>query len=163
MLSRRARYALKALVFLGECGPAGASVTRIAQELAAAPAFISPILLELRRKGLLVSFRGRAGGYALARSPDRISFAEVVGALEGAVTLADCAESGAEVACDGCRSAATCPVRPALVEARLALMTVLERTMLAVEPPSPAPSSERPGARRTRSSKPVVENVQITY
>ena len=41
------------------------------------------ILKSLTRQGLLISHRGTAGGYRLARSPSHISLADVVIALEG--------------------------------------------------------------------------------
>lgn len=51
---------------------------------------VSKVLKELSQAGFLVSHRGVAGGYALARSPEDISVAEVIGALEGPVALTEC-------------------------------------------------------------------------
>jgi len=45
------------------------------------------VLKTLAREGLLVSLRGSAGGYSLARPAERISMAEIIAALEGPMAL----------------------------------------------------------------------------
>ena len=51
---------------------------------------VSKILKHLAREGFLHSQRGAKGGYALARSPEEISVAAVIDALEGPIALTDC-------------------------------------------------------------------------
>jgi len=65
---------------------------------------VSKLLKVLTGRELLVSTRGAAGGYALARRPDRISLVDMVEALEGPMALTECAGStgcacAMEVAC----------------------------------------------------------------
>ena len=43
--------------------------------------FLVQILLQLKTAGLVVSVRGAAGGYQLARSPDQISLADIISAV----------------------------------------------------------------------------------
>lgn len=50
----------------------------------------SKILKMLAREGVLVSHRGIKGGYSLSRSPERITVADIVGALEGPIALTEC-------------------------------------------------------------------------
>lgn len=45
--------------------------------------YLVQILNDLRTAGLLVSRRGKLGGYALARSPEEISLSAIVQAVEG--------------------------------------------------------------------------------
>ena len=45
--------------------------------------YLEQIFQRLRRAGLVVSKRGPGGGYALARSPEEISLADVVIAVQG--------------------------------------------------------------------------------
>ncbi len=45
--------------------------------------FLVQILLQLKGAGLVVSTRGALGGYRLAQSPEGISLADVIGAIEG--------------------------------------------------------------------------------
>jgi FeS assembly SUF system regulator len=52
---------------------------------------VSKILKALTKEGLLISQRGSKGGYSLARSPEQISAAEMISALDGPIGLTECA------------------------------------------------------------------------
>lgn len=67
---------------------------------------VSKILKQLARAGLLVSYRGAKGGYGLARSPERITVAEIITALEGPISLTECIEDGV----DACQYGSYCTV-----------------------------------------------------
>src|SRR5512138_2368889 len=69
---------------------------------------VSKLCKELSKAGILVSHRGRHGGYGLARPPDRISVAEIVEALEGPIALTDCIKPGA------CGLEQDCPARASM-------------------------------------------------
>jgi FeS assembly SUF system regulator len=51
---------------------------------------VAKLLKQLHRAGLVNSTRGTRGGYQLARSPDHISAAAILDALEGPLALTDC-------------------------------------------------------------------------
>ena len=74
--------------------------TLTAQELAVSSRVplptVSKLCKELSRAGLVVSHRGRHGGYSLARPPEAISVAEVVEALEGPISLTECGTPGGD-------------------------------------------------------------------
>jgi Rrf2 family protein len=131
MLSHKARYALRALVELAR-DPAG-KVT--AQELAiradAPRKFLEAILLELARNRIVVSRRGKFGGYVLARPPEAISFAEIIRAIDGPLAMAPCVSVTAFRKCDDCPDLAACSLREALRRARDATAQVLEQYSLA--------------------------------
>lgn len=55
--------------------------------------FLAQILNELRRAGLVLSKRGKMGGYILERSPEGISLYDVIRAIEGDI-LEHQAQSG---------------------------------------------------------------------
>lgn len=127
MLSQRARYALRALVHLSRVSERRTlSIAEIAEGAAAPRKFLEAILLELKRRGIVVSARGRAGGYALARPPAEISFADVIRCMDGPLALAPCASATAYRPCETCPDVETCPIRQALVSARAAVAGVLE-------------------------------------
>lgn len=67
----------------------------------------SKILKTLARAGLLVSHRGAKGGYGLARTPEAISVAEVISALDGPIAVTACIEDGP----GECEIEALCPAR----------------------------------------------------
>jgi Rrf2 family transcriptional regulator, cysteine metabolism repressor len=53
-------------------------------EIEAVPAnYLVQILSELRNGGLITSRRGKQGGYALARAPDKITLYDIVKLIEG--------------------------------------------------------------------------------
>lgn len=85
------------IVLLTHMSLDGAPPVRTAQELAHASRVpvptVSKILKELCRAGLLVSHRGRHGGYSLSRPAEQISVAAIVEALEGPVSVTECSEA----------------------------------------------------------------------
>jgi Rrf2 family protein len=93
--------------------------------------FLEAILLELARRGVAISRRGKFGGYALARAPEQISFAEVIRVIDGPLALAPCVSRTAFRKCHDCPSLETCTLRGALLMARDATAAVLERYSLA--------------------------------
>ena len=50
--------------------------------------YLEQVFVVLKKTGLVVSFRGAQGGYALSRSPEDIQVASIVEALEGPLELA---------------------------------------------------------------------------
>lgn len=90
-MSKLTDYAILLLAHL-----ARATGTLTAQELSSRSRVpvptVSKLAKELSRAGLVVSHRGRHGGYGLSRPADRISVAEIVEALEGPIALTECAK-----------------------------------------------------------------------
>ena len=75
-------YGIRALLTLAAAGvPQTAEALAVEQGLP--PRFLGAILADLRRAGLVASQRGAEGGYRLARSPDDITIADVIRALDG--------------------------------------------------------------------------------
>ena len=88
MLTQRSRYALRALIFIARTGgivPVPISVIAADQKLPRK--FLEIILLDLKNGGLVTSFRGKAGGYRLARPPGQISFGDIIRLIEGPLAL----------------------------------------------------------------------------
>jgi Rrf2 family protein len=131
MLSQKARYALRALVELARAQEPQLTAGEIAARADAPRKFLEAILLELSRRGLVLSRRGKFGGYVLARSPAEISFAEVIRVIDGPLALAPCVSQMAFRKCDDCPDLETCALRPALRMARDATAQVLEAYSLA--------------------------------
>ncbi len=93
--------------------------------------FLEAILLELARRGVVVSRRGKLGGYSLARPAAQVSFAEVIRVIDGPLALAPCVSRLQFRKCDDCPDLATCSIREALLRARDATADVLEGYSLA--------------------------------
>jgi Rrf2 family protein len=132
MLSQKARYALRALVELARDPEQGQLTASELSTRADAPRkFLEAILLELARRSVVISRRGKFGGYVLARPPEKISFAEVIRVIDGPLALAPCVSRTAFRKCHDCPSLERCTLRGALLMARDATAAVLERYSLA--------------------------------
>ncbi|MFQ5490485.1 MAG: RrF2 family transcriptional regulator [Phycisphaerae bacterium] len=83
MLSKTGEHALRAMVFLAQQqGEEPVSGPRMAEELSIPQRYLSAILGDLVRGGVLTSVRGKGGGFSLVRRPDQIRLAEVLGPFE---------------------------------------------------------------------------------
>lgn len=81
-ISARSDYALRALVTLGAARrPMTAEELAKSQDLPVN--YLEAILLDLRRGGLVASRRGPEAGYRFLRSPEELTPADVMRALEG--------------------------------------------------------------------------------
>ena len=65
-------------------------LNEIARQERISEKYLSQIIIPLKAKGLIQSFRGAHGGYALAMPPREISALEIVEALEGKIHLVRC-------------------------------------------------------------------------
>ena len=83
-VSAKVDYAIRAAVELAAIGDRGpVKGERIAQAQEIPLKFLENILGDLRHAGIVRSQRGAEGGYWLARSPEEITLAEVMRAVEG--------------------------------------------------------------------------------
>jgi Rrf2 family protein len=84
-VSAKADYAVRASIELAAAYEGGDPVKgdRIAEAQEIPLRFLENILGEMRHHGLVMSRRGQEGGYWLARSPDDITVAEIIRAVEG--------------------------------------------------------------------------------
>ena len=72
------------------------SVNEIASKTGLTAASISKILKTLTNAALVASTRGKHGGYCLNKTPEDISVAAIVEALEGPIALTACVETSIE-------------------------------------------------------------------
>lgn len=131
MLTKKAKYGLKAMVDLAGLEPGRSTfVAEIAERNAIPKKFLDAILGELRNAGLLTSKKGKAGGYMLARPADEITIGVVVRTLDGPLAPIPCASRSAYVPCDDCEDVRACQVRLMMLDVRDAISRILdERTV----------------------------------
>jgi Rrf2 family protein len=130
MLSRKSRYALRALIYMASLDRP-VSAAEIARAEAIPVKFLEQILATLRAHRLVESRRGREGGYRPGRPGTEISFADVIRVIDGPLALAPCASRTAYRPCSSCRDVETCPIRPVLIATRDATAAILEGTTIA--------------------------------
>ncbi|HEY9441824.1 MAG TPA: Rrf2 family transcriptional regulator [Gemmatimonadales bacterium] len=132
MLSRKTKYALKALIALAEHGPeTPVRIADLARDQQIPPKFLELILLELRNQGILRSRKGKGGGYLLARDPGGIYLGQIVRMFDGPLAPVPCASQTAYVPCSDCRNEAVCGVHLVMKEVRDATAKILDGTSLA--------------------------------
>ena len=132
-LSQRGEYALRALVVLGLRYRPGAEVVRIqtiSKEQNIPKRFLEQILNDLKSAGILASRRGKAGGYRLARSPDKITLAEVVRHIEGPLAPVGCVSEKFYEPCT-CPDESKCGIRSVMADVRMGIVKVLEGVTVA--------------------------------
>jgi len=134
-LTQKGKYALKALAYLARTGALDATTARLGREIAEAeglPAkFLEAILADLRKQGVLVSRKGRGGGYWLTKPADAIFLGAVLRVFEGPLAPIPCVSKRYYAPCDDCHDEADCEVRRVMLDVKLAMLAVLDRTSLA--------------------------------
>lgn len=132
MLSQRARYALRALVFLARHQGSGPVLIGTIAEAENIPRkFLEVILTELKAASLVQSTRGRSGGYSLACPADAISFGDIVRLTDGPLALVSCVSKTAYQRCADCRDEETCAIRRVMATVRDETARILDGTSLA--------------------------------
>jgi Rrf2 family protein len=132
MLSKKTKYAIKALVALGKnIDQPPMQIAKIAEEERIPKKFLEQILLDMRNAGLLYSKKGAGGGYTLNKKPEDIFLVQVLRLTDGPVAMLPCASLNFYHKCDECLDEETCGIRHAFIEVRDATLKVLSETSIA--------------------------------
>ncbi len=132
MLTQRSRYALRALIFIARSGGvAPVPISAIAADQKLPRKFLEAILLDLKNGGLVNSYRGKMGGYRLARPASQISFGEIIRLIEGPLALVPCVSVSAYQRCADCFEETTCVIRKVMLVVREQTANILDTTSLA--------------------------------
>jgi Rrf2 family nitric oxide-sensitive transcriptional repressor len=89
MISQTSEYALRAIVFLGNEGVPRTSA-EISKATKAPSDYLSKVMRNLVRAGIVGSRRGLHGGFALARPPEELSVLDVVNAVDPIQRIREC-------------------------------------------------------------------------
>lgn len=123
-ITRQADYAMRAVAYLANLGPdKRAATSQIAEDQQIPPSFLAKIVSQLSVAGLLQTSRGARGGVSLARTPEEISFLEVVEAIDGPILINECVTDH-----NACTFGETCQLRPVFCDAQADLVNRLDST-----------------------------------
>jgi Rrf2 family protein len=150
MLSKRAKYGLKALLALAR--HRGGSPTRIsdlAHDEHIPKKFLELILLELKGHGLVDSRKGVGGGYILGKPADLITMGEVVRILDGPLAPIACVSQTAYERCPDCPDEQACGVRFVMKQVRDGIADILDNTAITDVIAAGAAKKRRAAGRRT--------------
>lgn len=89
-ITRETDYGIVLTAFMAAHEQQAFSAASLARQRGLPLPMVSKILKLLTRAGLLRSQRGVRGGYSLSRSPDQISVADIIDALEGPIAITEC-------------------------------------------------------------------------
>lgn len=118
-------YALRILMYAETRGRL-ITIEETAEIYGISRAHLMKVANQLTRAGFLKATRGRAGGLALARQPDKIRLGDVVRATEPDFALVECFTSG-----NRCLITPRCRLKGVLKEALHDFMATLDRYTLA--------------------------------
>jgi Rrf2 family protein len=140
MLSQKTRYTIRALQHLSDNwrqGPVRLDAIAGAQNIPRK--FLTVILSEMVREGLIISHRGREGGYELALPPVDIRYGDIIRLTRGSLALVPCASRNAHEHCNNCLPEAECRLRGLMLTLRDEMAAMLDQVTLAdaieLEPP----------------------------
>ena len=136
VISQKAKYALRALVALARAGDS-MMIGEIAAQERIPRKFLEQILLELKRHGILVSKRGKLGGYALLMPASQITYGQVLRILDGPLAPLPCLSRIAYRRCADCRTEEDCEIRRVFARVAVSAREVLDRTTIADSLDSP--------------------------
>jgi len=125
-ISTRGRYGLRAIFELARNpGQAPLLMNTLAERQGLSRMYLHALLTKLKAAGLVRSVRGAGGGFVLARPPAEIRLSEVLGVLEGPLSLVDCVTDGRT-----CDQAEHCPTRRVWEQLAGAIEDVLDHVTL---------------------------------
>ena len=132
MLSKKTKYAIKALVILGKnADQPPMQISKIAEEERIPKKFLEQILLDLRNAGFLYSKKGAGGGYSLNKDPKDIYLVSIMRLTDGPIALVPCASLNFYHKCEECKDETTCGIRDVFIHVRDATVKILSETSIA--------------------------------
>ena len=149
MLSRKAKYALRALSVLALSEPGLLQARVLAAEAKVPEKFLEAILVELRNAGIVESRRGTIGGHRLAKPAAEIMVGDIVRIIDGPIAPIRCASVTAYQPCADCIDPQTCALRDLMGDVRDAMSGVIDhrslRELALASAAKPSPTASRAG------------------
>jgi len=131
LLSKKTKYAIRALIALGEqFGGESMNILSIAQKEKIPKKFLEQILLEMRNAGFLYSKKGAGGGYSLLKDPKEINLVQVMRLTGGPIAQLPCVSINFYQKCEECRDEASCGIRATFMDVRDATLKILSETTI---------------------------------
>jgi Rrf2 family protein len=132
MISKKTKYALKALIHLANRqNTEPVLISELSRAESIPKKFLEFILLSLRKGGILQSRVGKGGGYYLALAPSKVTLGSVIGILEGDLASIQCLSVTNYARCDECLDETTCGIRLVMSDVDRVMTQVLDGLTLA--------------------------------
>lgn len=90
-ITKRSEYGIMSMKYIASFnGTHTCSARMIAEHFNLPHEILAKILQKLVKKGLIISHKGKHGGYRLTRDPDRLTVGDIIMALEDSINVVDC-------------------------------------------------------------------------
>ncbi len=123
-ITTKGRNALKVMLDLAQHNDGtNISLADIAERVKESQKYLEATVSSLSGAGLIVSARGKSGGYRLSRKPEEYSVAEIICAAEGSLAPVSCLEGS-------CENAGSCLTLPLWKELDEVIMNFLSSKTL---------------------------------
>ena len=132
LLSNGCEYGLRAALYLASLEDNSleeenyVSIRQISEALDISPSFLTKVLQQLTKAGLMQSLRGPKGGVAMARPAGEILIKDLVVAIDGPALFRECV-----LGLPGCGEEKPCPLHDSWASERGRLERLFERMSLA--------------------------------
>ena len=131
MISKKMKYAIKALIFIANAEDAFAKTSDIAEKAQIPKKFLEQILLELKKGRIINSKQGNVGGFYFVQKPKDVTLADVYRLIDGPIALIPCVSKNFYEPCDDCPNEDVCSIRHALIDVRDGTLKILETKNIA--------------------------------
>jgi len=105
LITRDSEYAIRALCFIAKDEERVVSVSELVRALKIPGPFLRKILQALHNQGILKSYKGKGGGFRLARPAVQILLIDIMTVFQGKLRLSECIFKGLR-----CPQTRTCPL-----------------------------------------------------
>lgn len=123
IFSKSCEYATQATLFIARSGEDKPVLLRdISEGLRIPHHFLSKVLQQLSRSGIVVSHKGSNGGYTLGRPGNEITLGEIIKAIDGEAFLEECV-----LGFPNCGDENPCPVHDQWKPAKKLILEMLSR------------------------------------
>jgi|SRR5690606_22041015 len=130
MLSRKAKYALKALIYMHEHPEEIPIPVKVISDEQKIPyKFLETIMSNLKQNRIIKSHRGPKGGYSFVVQPEVITVASVMRIMDGPIALTTCTSENFYEKCEECIDEHICKVRKLFIDVRTEMLPVLEKSI----------------------------------
>ena len=131
MISKKCKYAIKALLYLADHQSEGRSIfsSEIAEKQHIPKKFLEAILRELRNFKLLQSQRGKTGGYRLLKNPKDIYLSDLIRQVDGPIAMLPCVSLNYYASCEECDEE-NCQIKSVFEEVRDNTLKILTATSI---------------------------------
>lgn len=90
-ISKKAEYSIHAMIYIASTdGSRTCSINEISENMHIPREYLAKVLKHLTNKRFLVSSRGISGGYRLAKTPEKISFLDILETAQGPFKINMC-------------------------------------------------------------------------